>query len=175
MRSCTCATSGCHGHGHQRAGNRHAGTIRVAVGEPQAGGLDGAAFDVEREHRAGQRHAAREHAARCRRDRCACRAPPCSGRSRTRRRTAPRDGRPGSARVRCSAAPVIRSRGVYYFRRQFGAGRGSICPRELGPANGRIGQIRACAAPCRACIGLSRSPLSCGLMAALGPVAGAIP
>ena len=44
------------------SGNRHAGPVGIAVGEAEAGVFDRAALDVEREHRAGQGHAAREHA-----------------------------------------------------------------------------------------------------------------
>jgi hypothetical protein len=49
-------------HRHERARYRHARPIRVPVREAEPRRLDGAAFDVEREHGSRQRHAAREHA-----------------------------------------------------------------------------------------------------------------
>jgi hypothetical protein len=47
---------GLPGHGDQRLGNRHARPICIAVRKPQSRGLDRPAFDVEREHRAGEGH-----------------------------------------------------------------------------------------------------------------------
>ena len=87
-------------HRHERSGNRHAGTIRVAVIESEAGGLDGAALDVEREHRAGQGHAAREHAGDTRAVDPLAAFDGVQVVHETRRRTGPRDERPGSARAR---------------------------------------------------------------------------
>jgi hypothetical protein len=45
------------GHGHQRIGQGLAGSIGVALVEPEAAFLDGAALNVQREHRARKHHA----------------------------------------------------------------------------------------------------------------------
>lgn len=44
-------------HGDERTGQGLAGTIGVALVEPKTARLDGAALDIEREHRTRQRHA----------------------------------------------------------------------------------------------------------------------
>ena len=165
---------GLPGHGHQRAGDGHAGTIGIAVVEAQAGVLDGAAVDVEREHRAGQRHALGEDRGECRRGRCACRAPPCSGRSRTRRRTAPSGEWPERARVRCPRRASCGSRCLLFSTPVQRRARQHM-PAECAPANRPIGQIAPAQPPYRAASGLSRTIVRCGLMATLGPPAGPIP
>ncbi len=52
------------GHIDQRAGNGHAGPVRVALVEAQAGFLHRAAGHIDGEHRSGQQHSGAE---RCRR------------------------------------------------------------------------------------------------------------
>ena len=63
MLTCICATcSPSHGTGDQRAGDRQADTVGVALVETETGGLHRAAKHVEREHGARQQQAVAVHA-----------------------------------------------------------------------------------------------------------------
>ena len=76
-----------------------------------------------------------------RRGRCACRAPPCSGRSRTRRRTAPSGESPEISSSSLSTARVIQVSGCLLFSTPVQRRARQHMPGDYAPANGPIGQI----------------------------------
>ena len=158
-------------HGDKSPGNRHAWPIRVAVIEAEASRLNRAALDVEREHRAGQGHAACEH----------------RGDTRAVDPLAALDGvqivhirvDEPDLRIIGQEALELTDAGaghnglsVYYFRRRFSGGRLSICPGAAGRQTGKNPELSPFAAAFAPAIPLLRDRSSCGLMTTLARVAG---
>ena len=166
--SCTCATPSPARARHQRAGDGHARPVGIAIGEAQAGGFDRAALDIEREHRAGQRHAALEHAG----DAGAVDALAALDRVEIVHE------RVEEAHLRMlgqealevgSAARVMRVSVFIIFDAERRRGAAAYAACSAGRQTRQTADLGHSAGPCGPRIGSAGTPVRCGLMAALAP------